>query len=773
MQTKFLPDNRQKWIFTFWILIFCASTPSVLAASFYAEKLNDPNAVYLSGSGGDDTAALQGAVDRVQETTRQGIVLLAPGQYHISGTIYIWPGIRLIGCGAERPVIILPANTPGFGDALHEKVLIFFAGRRPRNDGGPVPDASPGTFYSALANLDVEVGDGNPGAAVVRSHYAQHCFLAHMDVHLGGALDGIHEGGKEVEDVHFFGGTHAVWTSKPSPGWKLTFVDCSFEGQRESAIFEHEAGLTLIRPQFRNVPTAVEIETNWADELWVKDARLENISGAAFILGMEKSPRNEINLEAITCSNVPVFAALQDSGKNFAAPSTIYAVKNFSHGLDFADIGTVPEIETHFDTEPLATMPEPAASDLTPLPACDTWVNAHDLGAKGDGQTDDTAALQNAIANHRAIYFPSGFYIVRDTLKLQPDTVLIGLHPGATQIILPDHASAFAGTGDPKALLETPKGGSNVVIGIGLYTSGNNPRAVAALWKAGANSMMNDVRFLGGHGTPLPDGSRENPYNANHTADSNPDRHWDSQYPSLWVTDGGGGTFLDIWTPSAFAQAGKLVSDTDTEGRAYQISSEHHVRNEIQVRRAAHWSFYALQTEEERGESGFALPIEIDSSHDITFANFHSYRVISSYQPFPWAVKVAGSQDIHFRNFHCDSNSKVSFDDAVFDQTQNLEIRQHEFAGLDIHGQAPRHKPAITSPIIAHGAKVEKLAGGVFNISGGAVDSQGNFYFVDAHEQRIYRWDSAKRQLSANDVSFQPVNAVVDQAGNLMVISDP
>jgi len=45
---------------------------------------------------------------------------------------------------------------------------------------------------------------------------------------------------------------------------------------------------------------------------------------------------------------------------------------------------------------------------------------------------------------------------------------------------LPDHAPAFAGTGDPKALLEAPKGGSNVVIGIGLYTSGNNPRAVAA-----------------------------------------------------------------------------------------------------------------------------------------------------------------------------------------------------------------------------------------------------------------------------------------------------
>ncbi|HTB82294.1 MAG TPA: glycosyl hydrolase family 28-related protein [Candidatus Sulfotelmatobacter sp.] len=772
MRTKFLPGNRDQWILASWILLFFASMPSVLAASFYTENLNDPKAVPLSPSGGDDTAALQGAVDRVQATTRQGIVLLAPGQYHLTNTIYIWPGIRLIGCGAERPELVLPANTPGYGDATREKVLFFFAGRRPRNEGDPVPDAGPGTFYSALANVDLKIEEGNSGTVAVRSRYAQHCFLAHMDIHLGPALAGIHEGGNVVEDVHFFGGTHAVWTSKPSPGWQFTFVDCSFEGQRASAIFEHEAGLTLIRPQFRNVPTAVEIETNWADELWVKDARLEDISGPAFVFGMEKSPRNEINLEGVTCSNVQVFAALTDSGKSFTAPSTIYAVKNFSHGLDFADLGTVPEIETRFDARPLAAMPGPVATDLAPLPAGDTWVNAHDLGAKGDGQTDDTVALQNAIANHRAIYFPSGFYIVRDTLKLRPDTVLIGLHPGATQIILPDHAPAFAGTGDPKALLEAPKGGSNIVIGIGLYTGGNNPRAVAALWKAGAGSMMNDVRFLGGHGTPLPDGRRENPYNPDHTGDPNPDRHWDSQYPSLWVTDGGGGTFLDLWTPSTFARAGMLVSDTDTPGHAYQISSEHHVHNEIQVRNAAHWSFYALQTEEEWGEGGRCLPVEIDSSRDITLANYHSYRVIYMHQPFPQAVKISKSRDLHFRNLHCDSNSKVSFDATIFDESHGVELRDHEFASLDISGNAPSNQPQTPSPVVAPGAKVEKLAVGFFNISGGMVDSQGNFYFVDAQDRRIYRWDFARRQLFTNQVSFQPVNALVDQAGNLFVVSD-
>jgi sugar lactone lactonase YvrE len=717
---------------------------------------------------------LQQAVNRVQETTGQGIVLLAPGRYCISNTLYIWPGIRVIGYGAERPVLVLPASTPGFGDASHEKVMIFFAGRRPRNsqaDRSSIPDASPGTFYSAFANVDIEVEEGNSGAVSVRARYAQHCFLAHMDFRLGSALAGIHEGGNVVEDVHFFGGTHAIWTSKPSPGWQFTLIDCSFEGQREAAILEHEAGLTLIRPHFLRVPTAVEIEPEWADELWIKDARLEDISGPAFIFGMEKSPRNEINMEGITCRNVPVFAALRESGKRFAAPADIYEVKTFSHGLNYSDMGEVPEIKTRFDAAPLGTMPPAVASDLATLPLCDTWVNLRDLGAKGDGRTDDTEVLQKAIAAHRAIYLPSGFYVVRDTLTLRPDTVLIGLHPGATQIILPDGTPAYQGIGGPKALLEAPKGGSNIVVGIGLYTSGNNRRAVAALWKAGTGSTMNDVRFLGGHGTPLPDGSRENPYNNSHTADPNPNRHWDSQYPSLWVTDGGGGTFLDLWTPSTFAQAGMLVSDTETEGRAYQISSEHHVRNEIQVRNAAHWRFYALQTEEERGESGFALPIEIDSSHDITFANFHSYRVISSYQPFPWAVKISSSRDIRFRNFHCDSNSKASFDASIYDQSHDVEIRQHEFASLDISGKSPPTKLQTSSPIVARGTKVEKLAGGFFNISGGAVDSHGNFYFVDAHEQRIYHWDSTKRQLSTNDFFFQPANATMDQAGNLMVIS--
>ena len=87
--------------------------------------------------------------------------------------------------------------------------------------------------------------------------------------------------------------------------------------------------------------------------------------------------------------------------------------------------------------------------------------------------------------------------------------------------------------------------------------------------------LIDDVRFLGGHGSGF------NPYNNNHTADPDLHKRWDGQYPSLWVTEGGGGTFADIWTPDTFAQAGFYVSDTKTPGHVYELSNEHHVRNEI------------------------------------------------------------------------------------------------------------------------------------------------------------------------------------------------
>ncbi len=771
------------------VLALLLAAPAAQPASHYTIRLDDPRAVYLTkadfgaqGDGiADDSAAIQRAIDKVQESTGEGVVFIPEGHYRLTRTLTVWPAIRLIGYGAQRPVFVLDENTPGYQDPNSENYLVFFSGGRGgrggrggggSDAGGRPRDAGAGTFYSGLSNIDIEILGGNAGAVGVRGKYAQHCFLAHMNFQVGSGLAGVHETGNVMEDVSFHGGQYGIWTDTPSPGWQLTIVDAEFEGQREAAIRERAAGLTLIRPKFLKVPTAISIDAGSNDELWVKDARFEDIAGQAVIVSLEENPRTEINFEDARCRRVPVFAWFRESGRKMTAPGEIYSVKTFSHGLHFSDIGAAGRIEDIFEAAPLGAMPASVKSDLRDLPPAATWVNIRSLGAKGDGATDDTEAFRNAVAAHSAIYIPMGKYILSDTIELKPDTVLIGLHPSATQLVLRDSTPAFQGVGSPKPMIEAPKGGTNILTGIGLYTNGINPRAVAAKWMAGADSLINDVRFLGGHGTQGLDGRRQNPYNNTHTADPDLNRRWDGQYPSLWVTEGGGGTFFDIWTPSTFAQAGMLVSDTTTEGRIYEMSSEHHVRNEIVMRHVSNWRVYALQTEEERGEGGFALPLDIEDSSGITFANFHIYRVISMFQPYPYAVKIERSKDIRFRNLHCYSNSKVSFDSAVFDQTHDAQIRQREFAWLDLSGKAPVAHPKKASAVLAPGAKMEKLAGGFYNISGGAADPAGDFYFVDAHRQTIYRWSAGSRELSiVRDNPLDPVNLAFDKAGNLMVVS--
>jgi Pectate lyase superfamily protein/SMP-30/Gluconolactonase/LRE-like region len=796
---------------TLLFLLFASLTTSAFAASTYPTRLDDTGAVYLTpqefhvyGDGQqDDSEAVQAAIDKLQSSKGEGIVFIPQGRYRISRTIYLWPGVRLIGYGPQRPVFVLGENTPGYQDGI--AYMFFFSGARPRPEASPyhppptprgtvppirnVPDANPGTFYSAISNVDFEIGPGNSGAVAIRFHSAQHSFLSHIDFSIGSGLAGVHEVANEAEDLHFHGGQYGILARKPSPAWQFTLIDSTFDGQREAAIRENEAGLTLVHDEFRNLPTAVSIDPHYSDQLWIKDTRFENITGPAVMISDDASRMTEINFENVLCKHVPIFAKLRESGREFRQLTDTYQVSVFSHGLSLAYPGAPAAFQTRFEASPLAALPPTPSPAIAALPDPAIWVNIHTLGVKGDGVTDDTVALQNAINQHPVLYLPSGRYLLHNTLTLRPDTVLIGLHPSTTQFDLSDGTPGFEGPDAPKPLLLAPAGGVNIVTGLGIFTGGFNPRAVGLLWHAGKNSLVDDVRFLGGHGTNAPDGTRLNPYNSTHSADPNPHRPWDSQYPSLWI-DGGGGTFANIWTPDTFAQAGFVVSNTTTPGFVYEVSSEHHVRAEFKFRNVSNWQLFALQTEEESGESQNASSLEIYGSSNLTIANYHGYRVTHMEKPFPYAVRIAGSNDIHFRNVHVDANSsiavcdasgdcrqavrsnKVPFENAIVDQTLNTEVRDREFAWLDISDNQPITANRPFSNLVEKGAQVERLATGFFNISGAAIDPAGQLYFVDAQFQRIYRWSPESRNaIVVSDAPLNPVNLVFDQAGDLIVLS--
>jgi len=769
----------------------------VHAQSVFTSRVNDPRGVYLTpenfhvGTDGktDDSAALQAAIDQAQATGDQGIVFVPSGRYRITRTIYVWPSVRIIGYGPTRPVFVLPDHAPGYQHGLG--YMFYFAGGRPGHmpswfhmdksrpatpgtvpPNNTVPDANAGTFYSAMSNVDFEMGKGNEGAVAIRFHVAQHCYLSHIDFHIDSGLAAIDQAGNEAEDLHFYGGQYGILSGQTSPGWQFTLLDSTFEGQSIAAIDEHEVALTMSHDVIRNEPAGIVVDAGYPDEMWIDHTRFENITGPALTLSDDKNPRMEATLRSIACVHVPVFVKLRESGRSIAGKGPSYLVKSFTHGLTLANAADQGSIQTYFDAEAVTNLAADTKPVIRALPPVSAWTNVRSLGILGDDHTDDTAAIQKAIDAHRVLYFPMGLYLITNTLHLRSDTVLIGLHPSATQLVIPDGTPAFQGVGGPVPLIETPKGGDNIVSGLGLYTNGINPRATAAYWQSGAQSLMDDVRFLGGHGTDLADGTRINPYNNTHTADPDIRRRWDSEYPSLWVTNGGGGTFADIWTPSTFAQAGLYVSYTSTPGRVYELSSEHHVRNEVKLDHVSNWKIVALQTEEERGESGFALPLEIQNSHNILIANYHSYRVISSYQPFPEAIRVTNSSGIAVRDLHVDSNSIVPFDNSILVQSSHAQVRTPDLAVLDLPGHAVPQPPNHAATVLAEGAALHKLAHGFFTASGAAVDPDGRLYFVDTRWQRIYRWNAAQKEaVVVRDSPLEPRNLIFDKAGDLLVTS--
>ena len=136
-------------------------------------------------------------------------------------------------------------------------------------------------------------------------------------------------------------------------------------------------------------------------------------------------------------------------------------------------------------------------------------------------------------------------------------------------------------------------------------------------------------------------------------------KRWDGQYPSLWVTNGGGGTFANLWSVDTYAQAGMLVSDTKTPGKVYEMSIEHHVRAEFALNRVENWAFYAPQTEEEAGESQEAVSFEISNSSNITLANWHAYRVTRNPRPVDTAMRLYNSVGHPFPQCACECRKRA------------------------------------------------------------------------------------------------------------------
>ncbi|GHU83467.1 hypothetical protein FACS189415_5810 [Bacteroidia bacterium] len=768
--------------------IFCSFNLLANDGSVYTQKPNDPEAFYftpenynIKADGKTDVSeALQTAINQVKREKNFGILFIPEGKYRISKTIQIPGAVRLIGYGKTRPEIILGANTSGYQDK--QNYMFWFTGGLAQAGREP-QDAGAGTFYSALSNINLRIEKGNPQAVGIRSHFAQHSFISHSNIYIGDGLAGIYDVGNEIENMKFYGGNYGIMSGRTSPGWPMMLVDAYFEGQRKAAILSREVGFAIVNLYVKNVPVAFEMQEDIVDRLHIENSYFENVTKAGIIVSIEGNSFSQLNLQNLYCKNVPVLALYLQSGKKVEQKEKLYLVKDFTYGLTLADMDATARYETTGDIQPLSAFVPPTVNDVPALSGMETWVNIRDLGAKGDGETDDTKAFQDAIAKHKNIYVPQGWYRVTETIKMAKGTKLIGLHPFGTQFILKESEPAFSGFGAPKAVVESSEGGDDILNGIGINTGGYNYRAVGCKWMAGAQSLMNDVKYVGGHGTmgkpnPNPDqaaGQRTNnaarPNTPRFSSPAAPvaaqglDLAWDNQYWSLWITKNGGGTLKDIWTASTYAASGLYVSNTTTPGRIYAMSLEHHVRTEARFENVSNWKVYAFQFEEEGREGKDCEMMEISNSKNLTFINLWMYRVIRANTPKEFGIRLWNSENITFRNMHNYTQILPVIEIPVYDVNKEIPVYEWDFARLNVSGKEKSRRP-INNQIGA----VNKLAGGFEFAAGAAADSKGNVYFGENRLKKIYKWNVETNSLSLlADYPWKPFTLATDTKDNLLV----
>jgi Pectate lyase superfamily protein len=138
-----------------------------------------------------------------------------------------------------------------------------------------------------------------------------------------------------------------------------------------------------------------------------------------------------------------------------------------------------------------------------------------DYGAKGDGFTDDTGAIQSAMADGRTtnmdyngkpktIYFPAGTYLVKDTLEWRGCCLsLQGQGKGISIIRLKDSAVGFSDRNTPKAVIKTPGGNMSFrqnIFDLSVNTGKNNPGAKGIDYIANNTGSIRDVSIVAGDG---------------------------------------------------------------------------------------------------------------------------------------------------------------------------------------------------------------------------------------------------------------------------------
>jgi len=290
------------------------------------------------------------------------------------------------------------------------------------------------------------------------------------------------------------------------------------------------------------------------------------------------------------------------------------------------------------------------------------FVSVKDKGAKGDGITDDTAAIQSILDTHagKVIFFDHGAYVISKTVNVPMNTRIVG---EVWPLILAN-GDAFKDVNNPIPVFKVGEEGDTGIVEISelvFETQGPQPGAVLVEWNSrdpagqqGVNGLW-DVHFRvgGSRGTDLePEKCAKKP-GQNNTADPKcfgafmhlHIRETASLYMEniwAWTSDHNldGPDFGQI---SIYNGRGILTETTEGPVWFYSTAAEHNVVYQYQLQETKNIFMTMIQTETPYWESNpvVTAPFPVNSAF-----NDPTYTGCTAKTCKSWALRIVDSTDI-------------------------------------------------------------------------------------------------------------------------------
>ncbi|RYP30701.1 hypothetical protein DL767_006117 [Monosporascus sp. MG133] len=417
----------------------------------------------------DDTQAILRAMNEPGNRCMQGcasttetpaVVYFPAGTYMISSSIITPYMTQMIGDPSNRPVLKATANFEGFG-------LI---------DGNPYYTENPNwittnIFFRQIRNFVIDTTNIPPAKPATGMHWpsSQATSLINIEFNMPATDDVVHVGlfiengsGGFMSDLTFNGGASGASLGNQ----QYTMKNFTFNNCKTAIIQIWNWGWTWLGLSINNCDTGIDMSAGHDGDallvgsLTVLDSSIKN-TRRGIVTGRTATTvppaAGGIMLENIDLENVDV-AVAHANGQTILAGGT-RKVAAWGQGHRYtpdgpqvfqSDITPNRRAAALLDGDRYYTPSKPQYENL---PVSD-FLSARDAGAKGDGVTDDTAAIQSVIckaaSSGKVVFLDHGLYVVKNTIYVPPGSRIVG----ESYAVIMGNGAVFQDMNAPKAVFK-------------------------------------------------------------------------------------------------------------------------------------------------------------------------------------------------------------------------------------------------------------------------------------------------------------------------------